>query len=72
MTPRQWRFCLQGSASEATLVAMLAARDRTVRTLREEDPKLSDGEIRAKLVAYTSGAAAVFFATFTFVAPIRT
>ncbi|XP_034237668.1 aromatic-L-amino-acid decarboxylase-like [Thrips palmi] len=45
---------IQGSASEATLVGMLAARDRTVRKVREEDPKLSDGEIRSKLVAYTS------------------
>ncbi|XP_026279511.1 aromatic-L-amino-acid decarboxylase-like isoform X1 [Frankliniella occidentalis] len=45
---------IQGSASEATLVAMLAARDRMVRRVRQDHPKLSDGEIRAKLVAYTS------------------
>ncbi|KAK3919004.1 Aromatic-L-amino-acid decarboxylase [Frankliniella fusca] len=45
---------IQGSASEATLVGMLAARDRMVRRVRQDHPKLSDGEIRAKLVAYTS------------------
>ncbi|KAJ1524454.1 hypothetical protein ONE63_010951 [Megalurothrips usitatus] len=45
---------IQGSASEATLVAMLAARDRTVRRVRADNPRLTDGEVRAKLVAYTS------------------
>ena len=40
---------------------MLASRDRMVRRVREQQqqqqqqPSLSDGEIRAKLVAYTSG-----------------
>lgn len=46
--------CPQGSASEATLVALLAARDRAVKRARAADPRLGEGEVRAKLVAYTS------------------
>lgn len=45
---------IQGSASEAVLVAVLAAREQTVRRVRESRPELSDSEIRGKLIAYSS------------------
>ncbi|XP_025833652.1 alpha-methyldopa hypersensitive protein-like [Agrilus planipennis] len=45
---------IQGSASEATLVGLLSAREKTVKELRENDPSLSESDIRGRLVAYTS------------------
>jgi len=45
----------QGSASEATLVCLLAAKDRTVKRIKALNPNMDDGDIKAKLVAYTSG-----------------
>ncbi|KAI5641440.1 pyridoxal-dependent decarboxylase conserved domain-containing protein [Phthorimaea operculella] len=45
---------IQGSASEATLVGLLVAKEKTVRKLMKDDPTLDDGEIKARLVAYTS------------------
>ncbi|XP_063223017.1 aromatic-L-amino-acid decarboxylase-like [Bacillus rossius redtenbacheri] len=45
---------IQGSASEATLVALLAARERTVRRLRAERPDWDKGYIQARLVSYSS------------------
>lgn len=45
---------IQGSASEAILVAVLAAREEKVRQVKVEKPDMSDGEIRAKLVGYGS------------------
>lgn len=45
---------IQGSASEAILVAVLAAREEKVREMTEKRPELTEGEIRAKLVGYGS------------------
>ncbi|XP_049867355.1 3,4-dihydroxyphenylacetaldehyde synthase-like [Pectinophora gossypiella] len=45
---------IQGSASEATLVGLLVAKEKTVRKLLKMNPNLDEGEIKAKLVAYTS------------------
>ncbi|VCW69996.1 unnamed protein product, partial [Gulo gulo] len=45
---------IQGSASEATLVALLAARTKAVRRLQAASPGLTQGAIMEKLVAYTS------------------
>ncbi|XP_041976506.1 3,4-dihydroxyphenylacetaldehyde synthase-like [Aricia agestis] len=45
---------LQSSASEATLVALLVAKDKIIRRLTTNDPKADEDEIRSKLVAYTS------------------
>ncbi|XP_067625550.1 3,4-dihydroxyphenylacetaldehyde synthase 2-like [Eurosta solidaginis] len=45
---------IQGSASEAVLVAVMAAREQAVRRIKAEQPKLSEGEIRARLIAYSS------------------
>ncbi|XP_030241714.1 3,4-dihydroxyphenylacetaldehyde synthase 2 isoform X1 [Drosophila navojoa] len=45
---------IQGSASEAVLVAVLAAREQAVRRLRLSHPELSESEIRGKLIAYSS------------------
>uniref|UniRef100_A0A8D8MFK2 Alpha-methyldopa hypersensitive protein n=1 Tax=Cacopsylla melanoneura TaxID=428564 RepID=A0A8D8MFK2_9HEMI len=45
---------IQGSASEATLVAILAAKRKTVMRFQASDPNLIQNEIRNKLVAYGS------------------
>lgn len=45
---------IQGSASEAILVAVLAAREQTVRRMKLEQPNMSESEIRGKLVSYSS------------------
>lgn len=44
----------QGSASEATLIGLLTAKEKKVKELMEADPTLTEGEIKAKLIAYTS------------------
>lgn len=44
----------QGSASEATLVALLAARTKVTRRLQAASPGLTQGAIMEKLVAYSS------------------
>uniref|UniRef100_A0A3Q3WFP5 Aromatic-L-amino-acid decarboxylase n=1 Tax=Mola mola TaxID=94237 RepID=A0A3Q3WFP5_MOLML len=43
-----------GTASEATLVALLAARCKTIRRVQASNPELSEGEIFSKLVSYAS------------------
>ncbi|XP_026880561.1 aromatic-L-amino-acid decarboxylase isoform X2 [Electrophorus electricus] len=43
-----------GTASEATLVALLAARSRIVKQIQAHDPQRSEVEIISKLVAYSS------------------
>ncbi|XP_029927754.1 aromatic-L-amino-acid decarboxylase isoform X2 [Myripristis murdjan] len=45
---------IQGTASEATLVALLAARCKAVRLAQASDPARTEAEIFSKLVAYTS------------------
>lgn len=45
---------IQGSASEATLVALLAARTKAVRHLQATSPGLTQAMIMEKLVAYAS------------------
>nr|XP_033786392.1 aromatic-L-amino-acid decarboxylase isoform X1 [Geotrypetes seraphini] len=45
---------IQGSASEATLVALLAARMKTIKRLQSENPELTEASILSKLVAYSS------------------
>ncbi|XP_045876599.1 aromatic-L-amino-acid decarboxylase isoform X1 [Meles meles] len=45
---------IQGSASEATLMALLAARTKVVRRLQAASPGLTQGAIMEKLVAYSS------------------
>lgn len=47
-------FLHQGTASEATLVALLAARCKKVKHVQASNPELSEGEIFSKLVSYTS------------------
>ena len=44
---------LQGTASEATFVALLSARSRIITTAKKDD-ETSDGLILSKLVAYCS------------------
>ncbi|NP_001166414.1 aromatic-L-amino-acid decarboxylase [Cavia porcellus] len=45
---------IQGSASEATLVALLAARTKVIRRLQAASPELTQAAIMEKLVAYAS------------------
>lgn len=44
----------QGSASEATLVALLAARTKTIRRVQSEKPELTEADVMGRLVAYAS------------------
>lgn len=44
----------QGTASEATLVALLSARSKTLKTVKAETG-MEDEEIMGKLVFYCSG-----------------
>ncbi|XP_062986588.1 aromatic-L-amino-acid decarboxylase [Elgaria multicarinata webbii] len=45
---------IQGTASEATLVAMLAARTKAIHHALSENKELTQGDIMGRLVAYTS------------------
>uniref|UniRef100_A0A2K5EKS5 Aromatic-L-amino-acid decarboxylase n=1 Tax=Aotus nancymaae TaxID=37293 RepID=A0A2K5EKS5_AOTNA len=45
---------IQGSASEATLMALLAARTKVIHRLQAESPELTQAAIVEKLVAYSS------------------
>nr|XP_060637499.1 aromatic-L-amino-acid decarboxylase [Anolis sagrei ordinatus]XP_060637500.1 aromatic-L-amino-acid decarboxylase [Anolis sagrei ordinatus] len=45
---------IQGTASEATLVAMLAARTKAIHRVLSENEKLTPEDVIGKLVAYTS------------------
>ncbi|XP_063976272.1 histidine decarboxylase [Diachasmimorpha longicaudata] len=45
---------IQTTASEATLVCLLAARTRTIRAIQESEPDRSPAEINSRLVAYCS------------------
>ncbi|KAK5922616.1 hypothetical protein CgunFtcFv8_019862 [Champsocephalus gunnari] len=45
---------IQGTASESTLMSMLAARCKAVRRIQASNPEKSDADILSKLVAYTS------------------
>lgn len=45
---------LSGSASEAILVAMLTAREQSVKRLQKKYPDMSESDIRGKLVMYSS------------------
>lgn len=45
---------LQGTASEATLVALLGAKARALQTMKESNSELTDKDIVPKLVAYSS------------------
>ncbi|XP_061850938.1 aromatic-L-amino-acid decarboxylase isoform X2 [Colius striatus] len=43
-----------GSASEATLMSLLAARMKTIRRVQSEKPELTEADIMGRLVAYAS------------------
>ena len=45
---------IHGSASEATLVGLLAARTRALRFMRRVNPGVSDHELMAKMTLYAS------------------
>ncbi|XP_023936676.2 aromatic-L-amino-acid decarboxylase-like [Bicyclus anynana] len=45
---------IQGSASEATLVGLLAAKEKTFRRLLKKDPSIDKDLIKTKFVAYSS------------------
>uniref|UniRef100_A0A8C6VP10 Aromatic-L-amino-acid decarboxylase n=1 Tax=Naja naja TaxID=35670 RepID=A0A8C6VP10_NAJNA len=52
---------IQGTASEATLVAMLAARTKAIRHIQLDNENLTQGEIIGRLVAYTSDQVSTLF-----------
>lgn len=43
---------IQGTASEATLVALLGAKSRMMQRVKEQHPEWSDTDILSKLVGY--------------------
>lgn len=45
---------IQGSASEGTLVALLAARTRALKHMRRSNPGVSDHELLSKMTLYAS------------------
>ncbi|TNN79738.1 Aromatic-L-amino-acid decarboxylase [Liparis tanakae] len=45
---------IQGTASEATLMSLLAARCKALKNIQAANPEILESEIRPKLVAYTS------------------
>lgn len=45
---------IQGSASEGTLVAVLAARTKALKHMQRESPGASDSELLAKMTLYAS------------------
>lgn len=47
-------YIVQGTASEATLVALLGAKAKALQTSKGADSKLTDADIVPKLVAYSS------------------
>ncbi|GLH01302.1 uncharacterized protein GBIM_07469 [Gryllus bimaculatus] len=47
---------IQGTASEATLVALLGAKARVLRKARQENPDVNENDIVSKLVGYASSA----------------
>ncbi|KAK7872398.1 hypothetical protein R5R35_007012 [Gryllus longicercus] len=48
---------IQGTASEATLVALLGAKARVLRKTRQENPDVNENDIVSKLVGYASSQA---------------
>jgi len=48
-------FLRQGTASEATLVALLGAKARAIRNAKAANSALTDNDIIPKLIAYASG-----------------
>lgn len=46
---------LKGTASEATLVALLGAKVKKIQQVKAEHPEWTENEIVGKLVAYGSG-----------------
>ncbi|XP_025833657.1 aromatic-L-amino-acid decarboxylase [Agrilus planipennis] len=45
---------IQGSASETTFICLIAARDRTIKRIKQKFPHMTESDIRGRLVAYTS------------------
>ncbi|KAI4484978.1 hypothetical protein M0802_012897 [Mischocyttarus mexicanus] len=48
---------IQGTASEATLVALLGAKAKKIKEVKEQHPEWTDNEIIGKMVAYSSSQA---------------
>lgn len=46
---------IQGTASEATIVALLAAKARTIHNIKQENPDMVEADIVPKLIGYASG-----------------
>lgn len=46
---------MKGTASEATLVSLLAAKSKAIKKVKESEPQMEDHAIVGRLVAYSSG-----------------
>ncbi|XP_011314347.1 aromatic-L-amino-acid decarboxylase-like [Fopius arisanus] len=53
-TGKGGRGMLESSASETTMICLLAAKTRTLRRIKTESPHLDHENLESKLVAYTS------------------
>lgn len=49
-----YNFHLQGTASEATLVALLGAKAKKIKQVKEQHPDWTESEIISRLIAYCS------------------
>lgn len=45
----------QGTASEATLVSLLAAKSKAMKKVKETEPQMEEHAIVGRLIAYASG-----------------
>lgn len=50
---------IQGTASEATLVALLGAKTRTMLRVKEQHPEWTETDILAKLVGYCNSKSSI-------------
>lgn len=72
--PEEFLHCPEGSgggviqttASESTLICLLAARSRALRAIQENEPDKSPGEINSHLVAYCSDQVIMNFIEFIY------
>lgn len=55
VTLQMYIFEWKGTASEATLVALLTAKTKTLNRLRMIDPEFDESQAVGRLLAYSSG-----------------
>jgi hypothetical protein len=58
---------IQSTASDATLVALLGARSKMIKEVKDNNPSLDEYFIQSKLVAYCSEQVSIFFRNISIV-----